>query len=98
MRMLRWAWPMASRSTSMAPQQLPAERFSRVSLYLLLFTAILALIGTGKMDVFTSAVAMVALLYRVRRWWYGHEPELQARTATVLVLAYLLFFPVDMFF
>jgi len=89
---------MTSRLPLAAPQQLPAERFFRISLFLLLFTAILTLIGTGKIDVFTSVVAMVALLYRVRRWWYGHEPELQARTATILVLGYLLFFPVDMFF
>src|SRR5262250_461615 len=89
---------MAASSTLPASPQLPAERFFRMSLFLLLFTAILTLIGTGKIDIFTSVVAMVALLYRVRRWWYGHAPELQARTATVLVLAYLLFFPVDMFF
>src|SRR5499427_4333157 len=89
---------MTSRLPLAVPQQLPAERFFRISLFLLLFTAILALIGTGKIDVFTSVVAMVALLYRVRRWWYGHAPELQARTATILVLGYLLFFPVDMFF
>src|SRR5215471_14409075 len=89
---------MTSRLPLAAPQQLPAERFFRVSLFLLLFTAILTLIGTGKIDIFTSLAAVVALLYRVRRWWYGHEPELQARTATILVLAYLLFFPVDMFF
>ena len=89
---------MASSSTLPATPQLPAERFFRVSLFLLLFTAILTLIGTGKIDIFTSIVAMVALLYRVRRWWYGHGPELQARTATMMVLCYLLFFPVDMFF
>src|SRR5262245_54284894 len=89
---------MASSSTFPATPQLPAERFFRVSLFLLLFTAILTLIGTGKIDLFTSVVAMVALLYRARRWWYGHPPELQARTATILVLCYVLFFPVDMFF
>src|SRR5690242_11768558 len=89
---------MAASSTLPVSPQLPAERFFRVSLFLLLFTAILTLIGTGKIDFFTSAVAMVALLYRVRRWWYGHEPELKPRTATFLVLCYLLFFPVDMFF
>src|SRR5215510_1557653 len=89
---------MAASSTLPVSPQLPAERFFRVSLFLLLFTAILTLIGTGKIDLFTSVVAMVALLYRVRRWWYGHEPELQARTATILVLCYVLFFPVDMFF
>src|SRR5262245_27474014 len=89
---------MASSSALPVTPRLPAERFSRVSLFLLLFTAILTLIGTGKLDIFTSVVAMVALLYRVRRWWYGHEPELRPRTATILVLGYLLFFPVDMFF
>src|SRR5215471_6597263 len=89
---------MTSRLPLAAPQQLPAERFFRISLFLLLFTAILTLIGTGKIDVFTSVVAMVALLFRVRRWWYGHEPELTPRTATILVLGYLLFFPIDMFF
>jgi protein-glutamine gamma-glutamyltransferase len=89
---------MAASSTLPVSPQLPAERFFRVSLFLLLFTAILTLIGTGKIDIFTSLVAMVALLYRVRRWWYGHEPELKSRTATILVLCYLLFFPVDMFF
>jgi len=89
---------MAASSTLPVSPQLPAERFFRVSLFLLLFTAILTLIGTGKIDIFTSLVAMVALLYRVRRWWYGHEPELKSSTATILVLCYLLFFPVDMFF
>jgi transglutaminase-like putative cysteine protease len=89
---------MASRTSLPVVPPLPAERFLRVSLFLLLFTAILTLIGTGKIDIFTSAVAMVALLCHVRRWWYGHEPELKPRTATFLVLCYLLFFPVDMFF
>ena len=58
---------MASSSTLASPPSLPAERFYRFSLFLLLFTAILTLIGTGKIDLFTSVVAMVALLYRVRR-------------------------------
>src|SRR5215467_6162105 len=89
---------MPAPPTLAAAPQLPAERFFRIALFLLLFTAILTLIGTGKIDLFTSAVAMGALLFRVRRWWYGHEPELTPRTATILVLGYLLFFPVDMFF
>src|ERR1041385_4922925 len=89
---------MASSSASPATAKLPAESFFRVSLFLLLFTAILTLVGTGKIDLVTSVVAIAALLYRVRRWWYGHQPELQTRTATVLVLCYVLFFPVDMFF
>jgi transglutaminase-like putative cysteine protease len=75
-----------------------AERFFHVSLFLLLFTAILTLIGTGKIDIFTSLAATLALLYRARRWWHGHPPELKASTATTLVVGYVLFFPVDMFF
>jgi len=83
-------------SLSIAPA--PAERFFRVSLFLLLLAAILTLVGTGKIDLFTSIAATLALLYRVHRWWYGHEPELTSRTATLMVLCYLFFFPVDMFF
>ena len=84
-------------SLSIAPQ-LPGERFFRISLFCLLLTATLTLVSTGKIDLFTSAVATLGLLYRARRWWYGHEPELKARTATLLVLCYVLFFPVDIFF
>jgi protein-glutamine gamma-glutamyltransferase len=75
-----------------------AERFFHVSLFLLLLTAILTLVGTGKIDIFTSLAATLALLYRARRWWHGHPPELKASTATTLVVCYVLFFPVDMFF
>ena len=77
---------------------LPAERFFRASLFLLMLTAILTLIGTGKIDFFTSILATIALLVRARRWWYGHEPELSSRAATLMVLCYLLFFPADVFF
>src|SRR5438477_12162910 len=89
---------MAASTPLPVAQFLPAERFFRVSLFLLLLTAILTLIGTGKIDLFTSILATIALLYRAHRWWYGHEPELTARSATLLVLCYLLFFPLDMFF
>src|SRR6201987_3753205 len=89
---------MAASTSPPIPQLPPGERFSRVSFFLLLFTAILTLIGTGKIDLFTSLIATAAVLFRARRWWYGHEPELTSRTATFLVLCYLLFFPVDMFF
>src|SRR5258708_18657099 len=89
---------MAASAPLPVANPLPAERFFRISLFLLLLTAILTLVGTGKIDLFTSIVATFALLYRVRRWWYGHEPELTSRTATFMVLCYLIFFPVDMFF
>src|SRR5580765_640145 len=89
---------MASSTTLPLARPLPAERFFRISLFLLLFTSILTLIGTGKIDLFTSILASAAILYRARRWWYGHDVELSARTATLLVLCYIVFFPVDMFF
>jgi transglutaminase-like putative cysteine protease len=88
---------MASRTPLPVAHILPAEKFFRVSLFLLLLTALLTLIGTGKIDLFTSVLASLALLYRALRWWHGHEPELAPRTATFLVLCYLVFFPVDMF-
>src|SRR5215469_3744327 len=87
----------ASTSVRFAPV-LPAERFFRASLFLLLLTAILTLIGTGRIDLFTSIVATVVLLFRARRWWYGHQPELSSRMATLLVLCYVLFFPINTFF
>jgi transglutaminase-like putative cysteine protease len=86
-----------STSPPIAPP-LPAERFFRVALFLLLLTAILTLVGTGKIDLFTSLFATFALLFRARRWWYGHPPELTSRSATFMVLCYLVFFPIDMFF
>jgi transglutaminase-like putative cysteine protease len=89
---------MAASTSPPIAQLLPAERFSRLSLFLLLLTAILTLIGTGKIDLFTSLMATFALLYRARRWWYGHQPELTSRAATFMVLCYLIFFPIDMFF
>jgi transglutaminase-like putative cysteine protease len=89
---------MAASTPLRIPPALPAERFFRVSLFLLMLTAILTLIGTGKIDLFTSIVATIALLFRARRWWYGYGPELSSRAATLMVLCYLLFFPADIFF
>jgi len=89
---------MAASTSPPIAQLLPAERFFRVSLFLLLLTAILTLIGTGKIDLFTSLIATTAVLFRARRWWYGHQPELTSRAATFMVLCYLVFFPIDMFF
>ena len=51
---------MAASTSPPIAQLLPAERFFRVSLFLLLFTAILTLIGTGKIDLFTSLIATAA--------------------------------------
>ena len=77
---------------------LPAERFFRTSLSLLILTSILTLVSTGKLDVFTIVVAPLAALYKGYRWWHGRPAELSSRAATWLVLVYLAFFPIDIFF
>ena len=54
--------PRLAASTPLPVAQFPpAERFFRVSLFLLLLTAILTLIGTGKIDLFTSILATIGL-------------------------------------
>src|ERR1700724_1013346 len=76
---------------------LPAERFFRASLLLLVFTSLCTLALTGKLDPFTALVAPTAELYKGVRWWRGLPNELQNSRATWLVIAYLGFFPLDMF-
>jgi hypothetical protein len=89
---------MASALTSPSESSLPAERFFRLSLFLLILTSVSTLVATGKMDVFTAALAPLAVLFKGVRWWQGRGVELRHRTATILVVAYLAFFPIDIFF
>ncbi len=74
---------------------LPAERFFRTSLTLLMLTSTLTLVSTGKLDIITSFVAPLIVVYKGLRWWHGRPAELTHRTATWCVLGYLAFFPVD---
>jgi transglutaminase-like putative cysteine protease len=89
---------MAASVTSPTVPALPAERFFRISFSLLILTALLTLVSTGKLDLITSVFAPLLALFKGLRWWNGRYPELSPRTATWLVLAYLLFFPVDALF
>ena len=89
---------MAATITAPAAPGLPAERFFRASLSMLVITSILTLASTGKLDLFTSLIAPLAALHKGYRWWNGRPAELSARMATLCLLAYLLFFPVDAFF
>ena len=77
---------------------LPAERFFRASLFFLILTSLGTLIGTGKLDLLTSVIAPLAMLYKGIRLSRGQSPELSHATATWLVIAYLGFFPLDIFF
>jgi transglutaminase-like putative cysteine protease len=89
---------MASSFTSPSESSLPAERFFRLSLFLLILTSVSTLVTTGKMDAITAVLAPLAVLSKGVRWWLGKGVELQHRTATFLVVTYLAFFPIDMFF
>lgn len=80
-----------------APPPLPAlQRYFEISLFLLVATGVVAIVSTGKIDPISTVVAPVVLLYKALRLWRGRGPELTSRMATGLVLAYFLFFPVDL--
>ena len=81
-----------------AVESLPAERFFRGSLFFLVLTSAATLISTGKLDLFTCAIVSGAILYKGWRWWQGKPTELTHRSATLLVVCYLAFFPVDIVF
>lgn len=88
---------MAS-TVSTAVVELPAERFFRASVFLLILTSVVCLVATGKLDLVSSVLSIAGLLYKGHRWWNHRPAELSTRTATWLVTGYLAFFPLDIFF
>ena len=88
--------PSASvRSDSTGPYS-ALGRYFEISLFLLLLVSVLALVSTGKLDLVTMMLAPAALLFKGYRWWRGWGPEISHRTATFLVVLYLLWFPADL--
>jgi protein-glutamine gamma-glutamyltransferase len=87
----------ASASVTSVPA-LPAERFFRTSLFLLMATAIVTLLSTGKLDLLTMIVAPSGILYKGVRWWRHCPAEIPHHIATRLVVGYLFLFPIDVFF
>jgi protein-glutamine gamma-glutamyltransferase len=85
---------MAASIVTSSDAALPAERFFRGSLSLLILTSTVTLVSTGRLDIITSFAAPLAVLCKGFRWWHG----LPQRAATWCVLAYLAFFPVDALF
>jgi transglutaminase-like putative cysteine protease len=83
-------------TTAKAPPLPAVQRYFEVSLFLLLSTGILAVVLTGKLDPISLFVPLIALAYKGFRIWRGRSPEISARVATWLVLAYFLFFPLDL--
>jgi transglutaminase-like putative cysteine protease len=89
---------MAAALTTGTVPTLPAERFFRASLSLLILTAAVTLASTGKLDWITSLVGPLAVLYKGYRWWHGRPAELSHRAATWSLVAYLAFFAADALF
>ncbi|HEY4979578.1 MAG TPA: DUF3488 and transglutaminase-like domain-containing protein [Candidatus Acidoferrum sp.] len=87
-------------ATSLATpaSSLPAERFFRTALFLLVLTSVTTLVSTGKLDPLTTILAPALILYKGFRWWRGFPPELRPSTATRVVLGYLFFLPIDALF
>jgi len=79
-----------------APPLPAVQRYFEVSLFLLVATGLLAIVSTGKLDLLSSLAVPVALAVKFIRIFRGHGPEFSTRVATGLVLAYFLFFPVDL--
>ena len=86
---------MSAAIPSFNSSELPAERFFRASLFLLILTGTVCVISTGKLDVPSSLLAVAGLLYKGHRWWNHRPTELSTRAANWLVTGYLAFFPVD---
>jgi transglutaminase-like putative cysteine protease len=89
---------MAASASVPSVAALPAERFFRTSLFLLMATAVATIVSTGKLDLLTMIVAPSAVLYKGLQWWRRRPAEIPQRIATRLVVAYLLVFPLDVFF
>ncbi|MDP9148056.1 MAG: DUF3488 and transglutaminase-like domain-containing protein, partial [Acidobacteriota bacterium] len=75
----------------------PAEQFFRASILLLVFTSVCTVALTGKLDPLTAILGPAAVLYKGYRWWRGYPAELRHGPATLLVICYVGFFPVDVF-
>jgi len=87
---------MASPAQSIASPLPAVQRYFEVSLYLLVSTGCMAVVLTGKLDLFSTVLTPVALAYKGLGIWRDRGPELSTRVATGLVLAYFLFFPLDL--
>src|ERR1022692_913045 len=87
---------MASAARPIPPPLPAVQRYFEVSLYLLVSTGVLAIVSTGKLDLFSTLIPPIALAYKGWRIHRGRGPELSPRVATWLLLAYFLFFPLDL--
>lgn len=91
------AQPMPMQREQAENDTLPAvQRYFQVSLFLLVSTGVMAIVSTGKLDVVSTFLPPLALVYKGFRLVKRRGPELSVRAATWCVLAYFLFFPIDL--
>jgi protein-glutamine gamma-glutamyltransferase len=75
-----------------------AERFFQWSLYLLLVTGFVALMGTGKLDLPSLVLVIPALVLRAYFLLMRKEVLLSERATSLLTLAYFAFYAADYFY
>lgn len=89
---------MAASVSATSVPALPAERFFRTSLFLLMLSSVASLVSTGKLDLPTVILALSAVFYKGYRWWRRRPAEIRHAVATRLVVGYLIIFPIDVLF
>ena len=86
---------MASAARLTAPPLPAVQRYFEISLFLLVSTGVLAIVSTGKLDIFSTVIPVVVLL-QGRPHLARTRPRNFRAFATGLVLGYFLFFPLDL--
>jgi protein-glutamine gamma-glutamyltransferase len=90
--------PPASARTSDVPIAGSAERFFQWSLYLLLVTGFVALMGTGKLDLASVGLVTLALIFRGYLLLMRKTLNLEERWTSYLTLVYFVFYVADYFY
>ncbi len=72
------------------------QRYFEISLFLMVFTGLLTLVSTGKLDPFSMVIPPILLAVKAVRWMRGRPPELSHRVATWLTCSYVLIFPLEL--
>jgi protein-glutamine gamma-glutamyltransferase len=80
------------------PSHGSAERFFQWSLYLLLVTGFVALMGTNKLDLPSLALVIPALVFRGYLLLMRKMPVISERWTTYLTLVYFIFYAADYFY
>ncbi len=91
--------PAAPSSAAVVPNRFgSAERFFQWSLYLLLATGFVALMGTSKLDAPSLALVIPALLFRGYLLLMRKSFNISERWTSYLTLAYFVFYVADYFY